>query len=216
MMKTQKVGRRAALLLIALVFLTMAFTTYFAAKVSFDWVVVKKLTVLNEFVDHSLMMRFQDVAATSTTNVISESLVAGETEPATVTQLDYPRNMVFQVTASTTATAGSIVVIGDDGVGNLASEVFSVGAISGTQNITGSVAWSKVTSVTFPAQVITVTLKAGGGKKFGLPFKPKSDAVYRYTLNNTYTTTYTFNATYGTIEPDALSANDDLTIWARQ
>lgn len=195
----------------------LAFTAYAASKANFDWIVTQRLTVTNEIVGRALPVRFQDAAAASTSNVISTSFVAGETGITSgLTQLDYPRNLVFAVTATTTPTAGTITIVGTSANGETTSEGLTFGAISGTQTITGSMPWANVSSIAVPVQTITITVKAGGGIKFGLPFKPRAGAVYKVTLNNTDITTYTLDTSYGTLLPGALSANDDLTVWVKQ
>jgi len=208
----------AIVVITVLVMSALAFTVYAASKANFDWIVTKKLTVTHEIVGRSEQIRFQDAAATSTTNVISTSFVAGETSitGSSLTQLDYPRNLVLAVTATTTPTAGTITLIGVGANGESTSEGLTLGAISGTQTITGSMPWASLSSIAIPEQTITLTVKAGGGIKFGLPFKPRSDAVYKVTLNNTAITTYTLDTTYGTVAPGAVSANDDLTVWVKQ
>lgn len=208
----------AIVVLTVLVMSALAFTVYAASKANFDWIVTKKLTVTNEIVGRAEQVRFQDAAAASTTNVISTAFVAGETSitASSLTQLDYPRNLVLAVTATTTPTAGTITLVGIGANGETTSEGLTFSAISGTQTITGSMPWASVSSIALPEQTITMTVKAGGGIKFGLPFKPRSDAVYKVTLNNTAITTYTLDTTYGTVAPGALSANDDLTVWVKQ
>ncbi len=200
-----------------LVMSALAFTVYAASKSNFDWVVTQRLTVTHEIVGRAEQVRFQDAAAASTTNVISTAFVAGETSIATgLTQLSYPRNLVLAVTASTTPTAGTITLIGTGANGEAATEGLTFSAISGTQTITGSMPWAQISSIGLPVQTITLTVKAGGGIKFGLPFKPRPSAVYKVTLNNIDVTTYTLDTSYGTVEPGAFSANDDLTVWVKQ
>jgi len=207
----------AIVLITVLVMSALAFTAYAASKQQFDWVVTQRLTVTHEIVGRALQVRFQDAAAASTTNVISTSFVAGETGITSgLTQLDYPRNLVFAVTATTTPTAGTITIVGTGANGETTSEGLTFGAISGTQTITGSMPWANVSSIAVPVQTITLTVKAGGGIKFGLPFKPRAGAVYKVTINNTDITTYTLDTSYGTLLPGALSANDDLTVWVKQ
>ena len=208
----------AIVLITVLVMSALAFTAYAASKANFDWIVTQRLTVTNEIVGRAMQVRIQDAAAASTTNVISTSFVAGETSitSSSLTQMDYARNLVLAVTATTTPTAGTITIVGTGANGESTYEGLAFSAISGTQTITGSMPWANVSSIAIPVQSITLTVKAGGGLKFGMPFKPRASAAYKVTLNNTNITTYTLDTTYGTVALSALSANDDLTVWLKQ
>lgn len=168
------------------------------------------------------MIRVQDAAvADAYINVMGSTGVPSATTSITassLTQPDYPRNVVISYTTTTTATTGTVTVVGVDARGSSATSLMTVAAISGNQTITGSVAWASITSFTLPTRTEAVTFSVGLGTKLGLPIIPvASSDVFMVTKNNTYTTAYTVDTTYGTVAPTVVvAANDDFSIWFKQ
>lgn len=179
------------------------------------------LALTGNFSARSLMLRLQDVADDASNNVRAAAGVISTTSSITtsITNPDYPRNVKVTYQTVTTATAGSFTVTGVDARGEATTDVLAVGAISGTQTLTGLVPWASVTSFTMPgSRTEAVTLTVGLGEKFGLPLLPVvAGDVFMVTVGNVFTTAYTVNTTYGTVLPTAdVAANDDFTIWVKQ
>jgi hypothetical protein len=168
------------------------------------------------------MLRIQDAAvADAYTNIMAETGVESATTSITsssLTQPDYPRNVVISYTTETTATTGTLAVAGIDARGASTSEDLTVLEISGTQTITGSVPWADITSFTLPSKTEAVTFSVGTGNALGLPIIPAASSdVFMVTVNNVFTTAYTVDTTYGTVAPTvAVAANDDFSIWFKQ
>lgn len=188
-----------------------------------DLVATDDVTVGGNILTRALAIRLQDVANDASNNVLAATGVVSTTTSVTtsITNPDYPRNVVVSYQTTTTATATSLTIAGVDARGTSTSEALAVAAISGTQTLTGSVPWASITSFTWPTtRTEAVTLTVGLGEKFGLPLLPAASGdVFFVTLNNTYqnAVSYTVNITYGTVLPIAdVAANDDFSIWVKQ
>lgn len=191
------------------------------ATITDDAAVGGDLTVSGNITNRALAIRYQDVANDDADNVYSAAAVISTTTvvSTSITNPDYPRNVVLSYQTTTTATALSLTVAGVNARGSSTSEVIAVGAVSGTQTLTGNMPWASITSFTWSVtRTEAVTFSVGLGEKLGLPVIPVAAGdVFFVTENNAYITAYTVNTTYGTVLPTAdIVANDDFTIWVRQ
>jgi hypothetical protein len=177
---------------------------------------------ITHIADRAAMLRIQDaLVANEYTNILAAINVPTTTTSITsssLTQPDYPRNLVISYTTTTTATTGTLTVAGVDARGSSTSEELTVSAISGTQTITGSVPWAVITSLTLPTQTEELSASIGTGNALGLPIVPTASSdVFMVTKNNVYTTAYTVDTTYGAVAPTVdVAANDDFSIWFKQ
>jgi cytoskeletal protein CcmA (bactofilin family) len=179
------------------------------------------VTLGGNITNRAIAIRLQDVANDDTDNVLSATGVASATATvaAGITNPDYPRNVVVTYQSVTTSTAGTFTITGVDTRGNSTTDALATGAVSGTQTLTGLVAWSSITTFTMPTtRTEAITLSVGLGEKFGLPIIPVAAAdVFFVAENNAYVSAYTVNTTYGTLLPTPdVVANDDFTIWMKQ
>jgi hypothetical protein len=176
------------------------------------------LTLTGNIANRSLFLRYQDIAAAP--DIYAEAGVVSTTTSITTSILgiETPRNAVVTWQTVTTATAGNITVAGVDARGSSTTELIAVGAVSGTQTLTGVVPWASVTSFTLPSRTEAVTLTVKGGQKFGLPVIPPAAAdVYHVTVNETPQAAPTVNTTYGTFDPVSTPAADvDYNVWMKQ
>jgi galactitol-specific phosphotransferase system IIB component len=120
----------------------------------------------------------KDNATTSTTAITTISTF--------LRQLDWPRNIVVVVAATTAAdiAAGNIVVTGLNFADEVITETHAVTAdTAGT--FTGTKAFKTVTSVAVPIQDgASVTIDIGWGMIFGLPYKLYADELVILKLFN--------------------------------
>jgi hypothetical protein len=177
------------------------------------------LTITNR----ALWVRLQDAKTSgqATGNVLAETAYIStqlSISSTALTQTDYPRNLMVALTSEgITATAGPITVTGVDLLGRSATEYFSMGAISGTQYLTGSVAWTTIQTLTFPTRASSLSVTLSLGQKLGLPLLPRATSdVYLVRKNNAVLASYTVSTTYGTVDVGAISANDDFTFGVKQ
>lgn len=176
------------------------------------------LTLIGNMPNRSLYLRYQDVAAAP--SIYAEAGVVSTTTSITTSILgiETPRNVVLTWVTVTTATAGNVTVTGVDARGDSASELVAVGAVSGTQTLTGSVPWQSISSFALPTRTEAVTLTVAGGQKFGLPLVPQAAGdVYHLTVNATPQIAPTVNITYATFDPVSTpAANVDYNVWVKQ
>lgn len=178
------------------------------------------LTLTGNIASRALVLRLQDVADDTATNVLAATAVATTTNSITtnITNPDYPRNVVLTLSSTAQRTAGNITLTGVDARGTATTELLAMTAITVSQTLTGNVPWASITSVAIPTQTRAFTISVGLGEKFGLPLLPvASGDVFKVTKTNVHTTAYTVNTTYGTVGMTAdVSANDDFGIWVKQ
>lgn len=178
------------------------------------------LTLTGNIASRALVLRLQDVADDTATNVLAATAVATTTSSITtnITNPDYPRNVVVTLSSTAQRTAGNITLTGVDARGTATTELLAMTAITVSQTLTGNVPWASITSVAIPTQTRAFTISVGLGEKFGLPLLPvASGDVFKVTKTNVHTTAYTVNTTYGTVGMTAdVSANDDFGIWVKQ
>lgn len=100
------------------------------------------------------------------------------------------------ITPSATATAGTIVIEGEDMAGNPAREEISLTAAATAK--TSAIAYKKVNKITLPKQASSQTFKIGWDDRLGLPFalteKPLLFALFGGTLEETAPTLITNEA----------------------
>jgi hypothetical protein len=168
--------------------------------------------------NRSLFLRYQDVAAAP--SIYAEAAVVSATTTITTSILgiETPRNAIVTWQTVTTATAGNITVTGVDARGNSTTELVAVGAVSGTQTLTGVAPWASITSLALPTRTEAVTLTVVGGQLFGLPLIPNAAGdLYHLTVNETPQAAPTVNTTYGTFNPVSTPAADvDYNVWVKQ
>lgn len=178
------------------------------------------LTLSGNIASRALVLRLQDVADDTATNVLAATAVATTTHSITtaITNPDYPRNVVVTLSSTAQRTAGNITLTGVDARGTATTELLAMTAITVSQTLTGNVPWASITSVAIPTQTRAFTISVGLGEKFGLPLIPvASGDVFKVTKTNVHTTAFTVNTTYGTVGMTAdVSANDDFGIWVKQ
>lgn len=178
------------------------------------------LTLSGNITSRALVLRLQDVADDTATNVLAATAVATTTHSITtaITNPDYPRNVVVTLSSTAQRTAGNITLTGVDARGTATTELLAMTAITVSQTLTGNVPWASITSVAIPTQTRAFTISVGLGEKFGLPLIPvASGDVFKVTKTNVHTTAFTVNTTYGTVGMTAdVSANDDFGIWVKQ
>lgn len=91
------------------------------------------------------------------------------------------------ITPSATATAGTIVIEGEDMAGNKAREEITLTAAETAKN--SVIAYKKVDKITLPKQASAQTFKIGWDDRLGLPFalasKPLCFALFGGTLETT-------------------------------
>jgi hypothetical protein len=176
--------------------------------------------------NQSLFLRYQDVAAAP--SIVAETGYLTTTAAITSGEflgVETPRNLQITYISTSgvggppiTTTAGSLVVTGVDARGNSTTETLSALAISGTQSITGNIAWKSVTTITLPTRTESLSVTVTGGQKFGLPLLPGAVSdLYHLTVAGTPQTAPTVSTTYGTFDPVSTpAANIDYNVWVKQ
>jgi len=191
-----------------------------SGDISADDLTINDVTISGNIGTRALVLRLQDVADDTATNVLAATAVATTTSSITtnITNPDYPRNVVVTLSSTAQRAAGNITITGVDARGTATTELLAMTAITATQILTGNVPWAGITSVAIPTQTGAFTISVGLGEKFGLPLLPvASGDVFKVTKTNVATTAYTVNTTYGTVDMTAdVSANDDFGIWVKQ
>jgi len=174
------------------------------------------LTGVDHFVGRSTFIRVQDADAAPSIRAAATVVATVSAVSSEILGIEYPRNLSITYLTATTATVGSITVVGVDARGLAATELIAVAAISGSQTLVGVVPWQSVTSLTLPTRAEDVTLTVAGGQLFGLPYVPVAAAdVYHLTVNKTPAVP-TVNATYGTFNPVSTpAANVDYNVWMK-
>jgi hypothetical protein len=162
--------------------------------------------------------RYQDVPAAP--DVFAEAAVISTTTTLTSGQflgVAVSRNVVLTWVTVTTATAGNVTVTGVNARGVADTDVIAVGAVSGTQTLTGDTPFQAVTSMTLPARTEALTLTVKGGQLFGLPRLPNAAGdLYHLTVNLTPAVP-TVNPTLGTFNPVVTpAAGVDYDVWMRK
>lgn len=189
------------------------------ASVGGDLAVTGDVTLSGEFdiSNRANFWRYQDVAAAPSVRAAAGVVSATTSITTSWLGIAVPRNLVVTWQTVTTATAGNITVAGVDARGVSTSELIAVGAVSGTQTLTGAMPWASVTSFTLPTRTEAVTLTVAGGQKFGMPLIPDAAAdVYHLTVNLTPQAAPTVNTTYGTFDPVSTpAANVDYDVWVK-
>jgi hypothetical protein len=182
-----------------------------------DMTLAGDLTGVDHFIGRSTFIRIQDADAAPSIRAAATVVATVSAVTEEILGIQYPRNLSITYVTVTTATAGSITVVGVDARGLAATELIAVAAISGSQTLTGVVPWQSVTSLTLPTRAEDVTLTVAGGKLFGLPYVPAAAAdVYHLTVNKTPAVP-TVDTTYGTFDPVATpAANVDYDVLMKQ
>jgi hypothetical protein len=175
------------------------------------------LTGVDHFVGRSTFIRIQDADAAPSIRAAATVVATVSAVTEEILGIQYPRNLSITYVTVTTATVGSITVVGVDARGVAATELVAVAAISGSQTLTGVVPWQSVTSLTLPTRAEDVTLTVAGGQLFGLPYVPAAAAdVYHVTVNKTPAVP-TVDTTYGTFNPVSTpAANVDYDVLMKQ
>lgn len=143
----------------------------------------------------------------------AEATTGAEAEPLVITtflaQPDVARNITVTVAATTAGdvAAGNIVVTGTDLSGAAISENFVITADT-PATVTGSLAFKSVTSITVPVQDgASVTVDAGWGKKFGLPYKLPTNSLILLKLFDGSTDSGTVTASASSLAENVLALN---------
>lgn len=175
-------------------------------------------TFTGNLTGRSLYLRYQDVAAAPSIRAAAGVVSTTTSITTSILGIETPRNVVLTWQTITTATAGNVTVAGVDARGASATELIAVGAVSGTQTLTGVVPWQSVTSLALPTRTEAVTLTVAGGQKLGLPLVPQAAGdLYHLTVNETPQAAPTVNTTYGTFDPVSTPAADvDYNVWIKQ
>lgn len=143
----------------------------------------------------------------------AEATTGAEAEPLVITtflaQPDVARNITVTVAATTAGdvAAGNIVVAGTDLSGAAISENFAITADT-PATVTGSLAFKSVTSITVPVQDgASVTVDAGWGKKFGLPYKLPANSLILLKLFDGSTDSGTVTVSTSRLAANVLAIN---------
>jgi hypothetical protein len=176
------------------------------------------VTLTGNITNRALFLRYQDVTAAPSVYAQADVVSATTSITTSILGIETPRNVVLTWVTVTTATAGNVTVAGVDARGNSTSELIAVGAVSGTQTLTGVVPWQSVTSFALPTRTEAVTLTVTGGQKFGLPLLPVTAGdVYHLTVNATPQAAPTVSTSYGTFDPVSTpAASVDYNVWVKQ
>lgn len=233
-------NRKYVFILAFLLIFLLAFAPPFQGVQRFQTVITQRLTVTNSatiqdatltdailtdatitggsFVGRSVFLRYQDVAAAPAIRAEATTVATVVALSSEILGIETPRNVVLTYVTATTATVGSVTVVGIDARGLAASELIAVAAISGSQTLTGVVPWQSITSFTLPTRTEDVTLTVAGGQLFGLPIVPAAAAdLYHLTVNETPQAAPTVDTTYGTFNPVSTPAADvDYNVWMKQ